>query len=72
MEKSNPGKNEEFGNPRSLPEAMIPKVCPICRYFSSTSNISLNAHIDHFLSGESNAKKSGTKFSKPKVKVRKK
>ena len=74
MEKSkaDPGKNEEFGNPGSLPEAMIPKVCPVCRYFSSTSNIALNSHIDHCLSGESNAKKSGTKFSKPKVKVRKK
>lgn len=70
--KADPGKNEEFGNPGSLPEAMIPKVCPVCRSFSSTSNIALNAHIDHCLSGESNPKKSGTKFSKPKVKVRKK
>ena len=51
---------------------MIPKVCPVCRYFSSTSNITLNGHINHCLSSESNAKKSGTNFSKPKVKVRKK
>jgi hypothetical protein len=32
----------------------------------------LNAHIDHCHSAESNAQKNGTKFSKPKVKVRKK
>ena len=60
--KADPGKNEEFGNLGSLPEAMIPKVFPFCRSFSSKSNIALNAHIDHCLSGESNAKKSGTNF----------
>ena len=60
--KADPGKNEEFGNPGSLLEGMIPKVCPVCRYFSSTSNIALNAHIDHCLLGELNAKKSRTNF----------
>lgn len=70
--KAEAGKNEEFGNSGSLPEAMIPQVCPVCKSFSSTSNIALNAHIDHCLSAESNAKKTGTKFAKPKVKVRKK
>lgn len=70
--KAEAGKNEEFGNSGSLPEAMIPKVCPVCRSFSSTSIIALNAHIDHCLSAESNTKKTGAKVPKPKVKVRKK
>ncbi|KAH9312948.1 hypothetical protein KI387_027983 [Taxus chinensis] len=65
-------KNDDFGNSVSLSDALVPKVCPVCRTFSSTSNTALNAHIDHCLSVESNAKKAGTRSTKPKVRAIKK
>ncbi|KAD4386319.1 hypothetical protein R6Q59_009571 [Mikania micrantha] len=33
--------------------AMASKICPVCKIFSSSSNTTLNAHIDQCLSGES-------------------
>lgn len=65
-------KNDGFGNSISLPDALVPKVCPVCRTFSSTSNTALNAHIDRCLSVEANARKAGTKSAKPKVRTIKK
>ncbi|XP_076926830.1 uncharacterized protein LOC143590141 isoform X1 [Bidens hawaiensis] len=33
-------------------ETMVSKVCPVCKIFSSSSNTTLNAHIDQCLNGE--------------------
>ncbi|XP_060189465.1 uncharacterized protein LOC132618428 [Lycium barbarum] len=38
-------------------EAMASKVCPVCKTFTSSSNTTLNAHIDQCLSGESSTVK---------------
>lgn len=35
---------------------VLPKVCPVCKNFSSYSNSTLNAHIDQCLAGESTVK----------------
>ncbi|URE46169.1 hypothetical protein MUK42_17384 [Musa troglodytarum] len=51
---------------------MASKVCPVCRTFSSTSNTTLNAHIDQCLSMESDTKWVSSKLSKPTEKPRKK
>lgn len=37
-------------------ETMVSKLCPVCKTFSSSSNTTLNAHIDQCLSGESSMK----------------
>ncbi|CAI9088105.1 OLC1v1022348C1 [Oldenlandia corymbosa var. corymbosa] len=49
------------------------KVCPVCKTFSSSSNTTLNAHIDQCLSGESTATKCSldAKVIKHKIKPRK-
>eukprot|EP01018_Ginkgo_biloba_P027153 Gb_21512 [translate_table: standard] len=65
-------KSEDFANSGSIPDAMILKVCPVCKIFSSTSNTALNAHIDHCLAVEPNAEKTVTKITKHKIKARKK
>nr|GEV96792.1 hypothetical protein [Tanacetum cinerariifolium] len=57
---------------------MASKVCPVCKTFSSSSNTTLNAHIDQCLSGESSMKwTANPKLSvkqhstKPRIKPRK-
>ncbi|KAK9057152.1 hypothetical protein SSX86_024519 [Deinandra increscens subsp. villosa] len=35
-----------------ISETMASKVCPVCKIFSSSSNTTLNAHIDQCLTGE--------------------
>ncbi|KAI8011538.1 hypothetical protein LOK49_LG06G00157 [Camellia lanceoleosa] len=40
-------------NCATFPEPMASKVCPVCKTFSSSSNTTLNAHIDQCLSMES-------------------
>lgn len=53
-------------------EIMASKVCPICKTFSSSSNTTLNAHIDQCLSGESTMKWSADpKVIKHRIKPRK-
>ncbi|KAI3769083.1 hypothetical protein L6452_00179 [Arctium lappa] len=37
-------------------ETMASKVCPVCKIFSSSSNTTLNAHIDQCLTGEASMK----------------
>ncbi|KAL8237563.1 hypothetical protein R6Q59_018644 [Mikania micrantha] len=37
-------------------ETMASKVCPVCKTFSSSSNTTLNAHIDQCLTGEATMK----------------
>lgn len=43
-------------NCSNILEAMTSKICPVCKTFSSSSNTTLNAHIDQCLSGESTPK----------------
>ncbi|MQL82933.1 hypothetical protein Taro_015417 [Colocasia esculenta] len=56
----------------SVSDPMTSKVCPVCKTFSSTSNTTLNAHIDQCLSVESGAKWDTIKLSHHKMKPRKK
>ncbi|XP_068637711.1 uncharacterized protein [Aristolochia californica] len=64
---------EIISNSSSVLDPMASKVCPVCKTFSSTSNTTLNAHIDQCLSEESTAQRVVTKLTKPhKVKPRKK
>ncbi|KAM7269092.1 hypothetical protein ACFE04_024589 [Oxalis oulophora] len=43
-------------NCTTVSESMASKVCPVCRTFSSSSNTTLNAHIDQCLSTEATPK----------------
>ncbi|KZV42315.1 hypothetical protein F511_40866 [Dorcoceras hygrometricum] len=53
-------------------EAMASKVCPVCKTFSSSSNTTLNAHIDQCLSEVSTMDwTSNSKVSKHRIKPRK-
>ncbi|KAL0353437.1 UNVERIFIED_CONTAM: hypothetical protein Sangu_0925000 [Sesamum angustifolium] len=53
-------------------ETMASKVCPVCKTFSSSSNTTLNAHIDQCLSGESTIKwTTNSKVIKHRIKPRK-
>ncbi|XP_010928901.1 uncharacterized protein [Elaeis guineensis] len=54
----------------TVSDPMASKVCPVCKTFTSTSNTTLNAHIDQCLSEESDTKRGVPKLSK--VKPRKK
>ncbi|KAG9143918.1 hypothetical protein Leryth_016126 [Lithospermum erythrorhizon] len=52
-------------------ETMASKVCPVCKTFTSSSNTTLNAHIDQCLSGESVSQwTSDPKVTKSRVKPR--
>ncbi|KAL2523846.1 hapless 8 [Abeliophyllum distichum] len=51
---------------------MASKVCPVCKTFSSSSNTTLNAHIDQCLSGESTIKwTANSRVTKHRIKPRK-
>lgn len=53
-------EKEDMNNSYMLSESMASKVCPVCRTFSSSSNTTLNAHIDQCLclsGGDSSATK---------------
>ncbi|XP_073150291.1 uncharacterized protein [Henckelia pumila] len=53
-------------------ETMASKVCPVCKTFSSSSNTTLNAHIDQCLSGVSTMDwMSNSRVSKHRIKPRK-
>ncbi|XP_039002527.1 uncharacterized protein LOC120128991 [Hibiscus syriacus] len=55
-----------------LSEPMASKVCPVCKTFSSSSNTTLNAHIDQCLSDESTPKWTvDSKFTRHRIKPRK-
>ncbi|PIN12642.1 hypothetical protein CDL12_14743 [Handroanthus impetiginosus] len=68
-----PKSNEDLGvNTCVVSETMASKVCPVCKTFSSTSNTTLNAHIDQCLSGESTIKwTTNSKVIKHRIKPRK-
>ncbi|KAJ0988166.1 hypothetical protein J5N97_006522 [Dioscorea zingiberensis] len=53
-------------------DLMASKVCPVCKTFASSSNTTLNAHIDQCLSEESNTKLAVANSLKHQVKPRKK
>ncbi|XP_008805510.2 uncharacterized protein LOC103718455 [Phoenix dactylifera] len=59
-------------NTSTVSDPMASKICPVCKTFASTSNTTLNAHIDQCLSVESSTKRVLTNVSAPKVKTRKK
>jgi len=59
-------------NSSSISDPMASKTCPVCKVFASTSNTTLNAHIDQCLSAESNTEHVETVLVKSKVKPRKK
>ncbi|XXG81441.1 hypothetical protein AAC387_Pa09g2075 [Persea americana] len=63
---------ENVLNPSTATESMTSKICPVCKTFTSTSNTTLNAHIDRCLAADSTSKWVVTKVTKKKVKPRKK
>ncbi|KAL5216072.1 hypothetical protein ABZP36_007473 [Zizania latifolia] len=63
---------EVVSNSSTVSDPMASKTCPVCKVFASTSNTTLNAHMDQCLSVESNTELVETVFLKPKVKPRKK
>ncbi|XP_008794680.2 uncharacterized protein LOC103710642 [Phoenix dactylifera] len=56
----------------TVSDPMASKVCPVCKMFASTSNTTLNAHIDQCLSEDFKTMRVMTKLPKLKVKPRKK
>ncbi|GMJ11610.1 hypothetical protein HRI_004830200 [Hibiscus trionum] len=59
-------------NSTMLSESMASKVCPVCKTFSSSSNTTLNAHIDQCLSDESTPKWTvDSKLTRHRIKPRK-
>ncbi|KAF2325676.1 hypothetical protein GH714_032519 [Hevea brasiliensis] len=59
-------------NSTTVSETMASKVCPVCKTFSSTSNTTLNAHIDQCLSVESTPKwTADSKLTRHRFKPRK-
>ncbi|KAL0301011.1 UNVERIFIED_CONTAM: hypothetical protein Sradi_6377900 [Sesamum radiatum] len=63
---------ESSANASVVSETMASKVCPVCKTFSSSSNTTLNAHIDQCLSGESTVKwAANAKVIKHRIKPRK-
>ncbi|KAJ4747520.1 hapless protein [Rhynchospora pubera] len=75
LSSSVPGTNraEELVSSNSaVLDQMASKICPVCKTFSSSSNTTLNAHIDQCLSMGSNTKQFELDVLKPKVKPRKK
>ncbi|KAI3466361.1 hypothetical protein Pfo_023024 [Paulownia fortunei] len=68
-----PKSNEELSfNTSPVSETMASKVCPVCKTFTSSSNTTLNAHIDQCLSGESTIKwTTNSKVIKHRIKPRK-
>ncbi|XP_030446518.1 uncharacterized protein LOC115669450 [Syzygium oleosum] len=70
--KSERSSTEDISsNCTSISEAMASKVCPVCKTFSSSSNTTLNAHIDQCLSIESTPKQAADKLIRPRIKPRK-
>lgn len=63
---------ENILNSTAASESMGSKTCPVCKTFSSTSNTTLNAHIDQCLSNESTSMRAVAKLTKQNMKPRKK
>ncbi|KAL4185958.1 hypothetical protein AMTRI_Chr10g8370 [Amborella trichopoda] len=61
-----------ISNLSTVSDPMASKVCPVCKTFTSTSNTTLNAHMDQCLAVESITNNLEQKLPKYKVKPRKK
>uniref|UniRef100_A0A5B6Z1G7 Hapless 8 n=1 Tax=Davidia involucrata TaxID=16924 RepID=A0A5B6Z1G7_DAVIN len=71
---TDPCSNEDIimSNYMAFSETMASKVCPVCKTFSSSSNTTLNAHIDQCLSVESTVNwTANAKVIKHRIKPRK-
>ncbi|KAL8469538.1 hypothetical protein ACS0TY_032399 [Phlomoides rotata] len=68
-----PKSNEDLAvNTPVVSETMASKVCPVCKTFSSSSNTTLNAHIDQCLSDDTPIKRTeNPKVIKHRIKPRK-
>ncbi|KAK8950330.1 hypothetical protein KSP40_PGU000034 [Platanthera guangdongensis] len=67
------GEEEFISSPSMASDIMASKICPVCKSFSSTSNTTLNAHMDQCLSMDSDATFGVENFHKIKaIKPRKK
>ncbi|XP_052178351.1 uncharacterized protein LOC127792067 [Diospyros lotus] len=68
-----PTSNEDtLANCVAFSDTMASKVCPVCKTFSSSSNTTLNAHIDQCLSVESTVKwTANSRVIKHRIKPRK-
>lgn len=65
-------EDNNMPNSFMVSETMASKLCPVCKTFSSSSNTTLNAHIDQCLSGESTMKwTADPKVIKHRIKPRK-
>ncbi|XVF70992.1 hypothetical protein PTKIN_Ptkin11bG0206400 [Pterospermum kingtungense] len=71
--QSDRSSTEDFAsNCPVVSESMASKVCPVCKTFSSSSNTTLNAHIDQCLSVESTPKWTvDSKLTRHRIKPRK-
>lgn len=59
-------------NSTAVSETMASKVCPVCKIFTSSSNTTLNAHIDQCLFAESTPKwTADSKLTRHRIKPRK-
>ncbi|XP_044473381.1 uncharacterized protein LOC123201881 [Mangifera indica] len=59
-------------NSTAVSETMASKVCPVCKIFTSSSNTTLNAHIDQCLSAESTPKwTADSRVTRHRIKQRK-
>ncbi|XP_020274137.1 uncharacterized protein LOC109848843 [Asparagus officinalis] len=66
-------KSDLLSNPVSVSDPMASKVCPVCKSFTSSSNTTLNAHIDQCLSSDqSDAIKDVSELQKYRAQPRKK
>ncbi|KAK2639958.1 hypothetical protein Ddye_027753 [Dipteronia dyeriana] len=70
---SDRSSNEDIAsNSTAVSETMASKVCPVCKIFTSSSNTTLNAHIDQCLSAESPPKLTAdSKLTRHRIKPRK-
>ncbi|KAK1581721.1 hypothetical protein Q3G72_008434 [Acer saccharum] len=70
---SDRSSNEDIAsNSTAVSETMASKVCPVCKIFTSSSNTTLNAHIDQCLSAESPPKwTADSKLTRHRIKPRK-
>ncbi|KAH0458653.1 hypothetical protein IEQ34_011467 [Dendrobium chrysotoxum] len=69
---SETSRAEEIASTSTASDLMASKVCPVCKTFSSTSNTTLNAHMDQCLFMASDATKTVDKTPKLLVKPTKK
>ncbi|RZC74320.1 hypothetical protein C5167_049806 [Papaver somniferum] len=68
---SNPSRTEDtVSNTAIISESMASKVCPVCKTFLSTSNTTLNAHIDQCLAVGSTSSKLDVNITPSKHKIK--